>query len=82
MRKILQRYTSFFNLFENVEEYVRFSLLDDLVEERQVQFFLLFDDFQGSALPDSQEDNERYLDAQLVFLHARNSRIQRWATAA
>lgn len=78
--KVLQRYASFFDLFVNFEEYIRFFLLDDLVEERRVQFFLLFDDFQGSALPDSQEDYERYLDAQLAFLHARNSRIQRWTT--
>ena len=73
----LTRYGDFFGLFDDFEGYVRFFLLDDLVDENyaQVRFFLPFDDFTTSALPDTVETYSAYRDASVAFIQARNRRI-------
>jgi hypothetical protein len=74
---VLARYADFFALFGSFEGYVRFFLLDDLVDddERQVRFFLPFDDFTTPALPQTVEAYRVYGDASVAFIRARNRRI-------
>lgn len=75
--EVLARYGDFFGLFDDFEGYVRFFLLDDLVDENyaQVRLFLPFDDFTTSALPDTVETYSAYRDASVAFIQARNRRI-------
>lgn len=48
---ILAAQADFFALFEDFAGYVDFWLLQDLVEDGRVRFWLPFDDFQGRAVP-------------------------------
>ncbi len=74
--KTLQRYKSFFELFQDFEGYTRFFLLDDLVDEnRNIRFYLPFD---GFTAPPIFRDTSDYLDYKhnvLKFIHSRNRRI-------
>ena len=74
---VLARYADFFSLFGSFEGYVRFFLLDDLVDDdyRQVRYFLPFDDFTTSALPERPEAYRAYRVASEAFIEARNGRI-------
>lgn len=74
---VLARYADFFSLFGSFEGYVRFFLLDDLVDDdyRQVRYFLPFDDFTTSALPERPEAYRAYRVASVAFIEARNGRI-------
>ena len=74
---VLARYADFFAIFGSFEGYVRFFLLDDLVDDHsgQVRFFLPFDDFTTSALPGTPEAYHAYRDASVAFIEARNGRI-------
>lgn len=78
----LQRYAAFFDLFEDFDGYVRFFLLEDLVDEHgRIVEWLPFDDFRGSGLPRDVDEYLRFRDATLRFVEARNARIDRWAKA-
>lgn len=75
---VLARYADFFALFGDFEGYVRFFLLDDLVDDdyRHVRFFLPFDDFATSQpRPETVEAYRAYRDASVAFVEARNRRI-------
>ncbi|WP_375406162.1 DUF6994 family protein [uncultured Amnibacterium sp.] len=71
----LQRYADFFTLFGDFSGYVRFFLLDDLVHEGAVRFYLPFAGYDGSPLPQTFEAYQVFRAAQLAFVAARNSRI-------
>lgn len=73
----LARYADFFALFGGFEGYVRFFLLDDLVDDgyARVRFFLLFDDFSTPALPPTVAAYRGYRDLSVEFIQARNRRI-------
>jgi len=76
---VLERYSSFFSLFGTFESYVAFFLFEDLVDDGgRVRFFYPFTDFTRPALPASLDDYIKYRRAQVVFLTARNRRIERW----
>ena len=76
----LDRYGDFFALFEDFRGYIEFFLLQDLVDEKgQVTFYLPFDDFERSALPQTVQEYGDYASGVLRFLHGRNSRIEDWA---
>ena len=72
----LQRYASFFDLFQDFDGYVRFFLLDDLVDGNgSVRFYLPFD---GFATPPIFRDTTDYLEYKhrvLKFIRSRNRRI-------
>jgi hypothetical protein len=77
-------YSEFFGLFENFEGYVRFFLLQDLVNDdcKEVKFFLPHDSsFEGSPRPDSVESYMQYKKNTIDFVKARNKRIQSWVEA-
>jgi hypothetical protein len=75
----LAAYTGFFALFENFDNYVAFWLLQDLVEDGQVRFWLPFDDFKTRAVPREMESYLSYRQRMEDFITARNRRIQEYA---
>ena len=80
LEETFRRYASFFRLFESFGCYIRFFLLDDLVDQRgEVKFYLPFDDFQS---PPELADKEAYLiysDKVVEFIDSRNRRIEDYA---
>ena len=78
MSEVLERYASFFDLFESFQGYTSFFLFEDLVSANtdQVKFFLPFDDFATSPLPQDPEAYMRYRDGLIEFVSARNDRIR------
>lgn len=78
---VLARYANFFALFDDFEGYVRFFLLDDLVDDdcKSVRFFLPFDDFTTPAVPYTVDAYRAFKEASMEFVRARNLRIDRLA---
>ncbi|MBP7055272.1 MAG: hypothetical protein KBB52_00265 [Candidatus Omnitrophica bacterium] len=78
--EVLARYDDFFNLFKDFRGYVKFFLLQDIVNDEctEVQFFAPFDDFKTSPLPQSKEAYERYMKKAIEFIEARNKRIREY----
>jgi hypothetical protein len=75
----LDRYADFFALFETFEGYVEFFLLDDLVQNGQVKFYLPFDGEFGQPLPNTVDEYSEYMANTMGFVAARNLRISKWA---
>jgi hypothetical protein len=74
----LNRYDNFFKLFSDFKGYVKFFLLDDLVDENyeQVRFWLPFEGFGlTSPLPKDADEYRIYMENVSNFIKARNSRI-------
>lgn len=77
LEEALERYASFFRLFETFEGYVDFFLLNDLVnEDGTVKFYLPFDDFR--SLPEFKSINDylAYKTRVESFIDSRNRRIE------
>lgn len=74
----LDRYVGFFALFETFEGYVHFFLLDDLVENGQVKFYLPIDSEFGQPLPNTVDEYNEYMANTMEFVAARNRRIAAW----
>ena len=74
----LQRYSAFFNLFEDFVGYIDFFLLQDLVSDdySSIKFYLPFDNFERSALPQNVTEYLSYKELVLDFVSARNKRIK------
>lgn len=76
----LKRYGDFFHLFGNFEGYIKFFLLDDLVDQDGlIRFYLPFDDFQT---PPGFIDVDSYLTYKSrveLFITSRNQRIAIYA---
>lgn len=73
---VLSRYEDFFGLFATFDGYVRFFLLDDLVDDGSVKFYLPFLGFDRSPLPSTFDEYRRFREAQLTFVAARNERMR------
>ena len=76
----LLRYKNFFNLFDNFIGYIRFFLLEDLVDENNnIKFYLPFDNFKTH--PEFTDINEYLLYKKRVinFIKSRNKRIENYA---
>jgi hypothetical protein len=82
LSEVIERYRDFFALFGDFDGYVRFFLLDDLVDadSGEVKFFLPFVDFAAQALPVDLTTYLEYRRLTIDFIHARNQRIAQWAT--
>ena len=80
---VLHRYQDFFELFGDFRHYVEFFLLEDLVDETcvEVRWYLPFDDFDSSPLPQTPDEYETYRQASLTFVRGRNRRILEWASS-
>lgn len=79
----LARYHDFFALFSNFDGYVEFFLLQDLVTDEcsTVRFFLPFDDFKTSSVPEDKADYKRYRNDSIAFIEARNIRVNQHLTS-
>lgn len=72
----LFRYESFFNLFKNFEGYIKFFLLEDLVNENQtIKFFLPFDNFKTEPRINNVGEYLAYKENVMNFITSRNNRI-------
>ena len=80
LAETLDRYADFFALFETFEGYVDFFLLDDLVQNGQVKFYLPFDGEFGPALPNTVDEYNLYMANIMEFVTARNRCIAAWAS--
>lgn len=78
----LTRYRDFFALFGDFDRYVRFFLLDDLVEDGSVRFYIPFEGFDRSPLPQTFVEYQQFRTAQLAFVSARNDRMVKALRAA
>lgn len=76
----LARYDDYFRLFGTFRGYVEFFLLQDMVTDdcSAVKFFLPFDDFRSSPVPDTMASYLAYKEAAIRFIEARNQRIRSW----
>jgi hypothetical protein len=73
----LLRYKNFFDLFGSFAEYIKFFLLDDLVDENlKIKFYLPFDNFKTK--PTFADINEYlvYKNGVINFIKSRNQRIE------
>ncbi len=75
----LARYPKFFDLFSDFAGYVRFFLLDDLIDDGVVRFFMRFDGFHSSAIPKDDATYAEYRRRSIRFVEARNRRIAQLA---
>ena len=73
----LERYATFFGLFENFRGYVEYFLLQDLVTEDSsaVRFFMPFANFTTSPVPASLDAYKAYCQSAAGFIDARSRRI-------
>lgn len=84
LSEVFAPYANFFGLFGDFSGYVDYFLLNDLVADgaTAVRFFKEFDDFAGDPLPaGSVAEYRQYMKRSMNFIHARNGRIARYATA-
>jgi hypothetical protein len=77
LREALNRYKDFFDLFVDFDGYVTFFCLQDLLKKKQgsIDFWLPFDDFERSPLPQSPEEYRRYKEKVCLIFAARRERI-------
>lgn len=77
LANVLLRYADFFALFGDFAGYVKFFLLEDLVEDdgQTIRFFRPFADFSTPAVPKDRDEYLEYLRLSNAFISARNRRI-------
>ena len=83
LSQVLQRYQSFFEIFENFQKYVDFFLLNDLVDStyKKIKFFTrISQPFAESPLPKDADTYLEYRANSMLFTESRNIRISEWAT--
>lgn len=80
LTETLHRWSDFFDLFNDFNGYIEFFLLQDLLdgERSTVDFFLPFSDFQWWPFPLDVEQYAEYRQRALVFVEARNCRMEDW----
>ena len=73
----LQRYSKYFNLFQDFKGYVDFFLLQDLIKEdySSIKFYLPFESFESHPLPKNVKEYQLYKKNMIDFIKARNTRI-------
>lgn len=73
----LARYEKFFRLFVDFDGYVKYFLLDDLVDKDQkIKFYLPFDDFKTKPTFSGVDDYLIYKRGVMAFISSRNRRIE------
>lgn len=78
LQEHIERYSSFFKLFGDFENYCSFFLLEDLLDEDgcAVHFWLPFEDFGiRSPVPVNLDEYMEYKSRVTEFTHARNRRM-------
>lgn len=77
----LDRYSDFFGIFETFQGYVDFFLLEDLVLDGLIEFFIPFQGEFSSPRPSSLAEYQQYMENSMNFVSARNKRINAWILA-
>lgn len=74
---VLNRYKEFFALFQTFDGYVKFFLLQDLIEKDggTIKYFHDFKNFSTPAVPQDKDKYLEYLRRKNDFITARNQRI-------
>jgi hypothetical protein len=77
LSETFDRYTSFFNLFQDFKGYIDFFLLQDLVDEDYliVDFWHPFVNFDELPLPKDLLEYSMYKERVIKFVNARNQRV-------
>lgn len=76
----LLRYKAYFDLFRDFDRFVRFFLLDDLIDgDRKIKFYLPFDNFKTRPKFSDVSDYLMYQTKVRTFIVARNKRIENFA---
>jgi len=76
----LLRYKNFFSLFESFTGYIKFFLLDDLVDEMQkIKFYLPFDNFKTKPTFANIDEYLIYKKGVMDFIKSRNKRIENYS---
>jgi len=72
------RYEEFFDLFDDFIGYVKFFLLDDLVddESQKIKFYLPFDDFKTEPTFVDVDEYLEYKRCVVDFIRSRNTRME------
>jgi hypothetical protein len=80
---VLDRYDSYFKLFQSFDGYVEHFMLQDLVKpDGSVRFFLEAEDFLRPGMPQDIVEWRAFRDRSMSFIKARNKRIERLALRA
>lgn len=75
----LSRYKKFFDLFDDFAGYIRFFLLDDLVDKNyNIKFYLPFDGFRTRPTFEDVSQYLLYKNKVMNFISARNKRIENY----
>mgnify|MGYP001059939207 CR=1 FL=1 len=83
LAKRLDAYTDYFALFDDFAGYVRFFLLDDLVDPNCTSVLIptAFDGFKRNAAPATLDEFVTLREATLDFIERRQRRMVAWAKA-
>ena len=81
LSETMERYESYFKLFDNFQGYVDFFLLQDLVSSdySSIKYLIPFQDFDNPPLPCNVEEYVTYKDNMIEFITNRNIRILNFA---
>ena len=81
LSETMERYESYFKLFDNFQGYVDFFLLQDLVSSdySSIKYLIPFQDFDNPPLPCNVEEYVTYKDNMIKFITNRNIRILNFA---
>ena len=72
----LSRYSSFFELFGDFQSYVDFFLLNDLVKDGKIRFFIPFNgDFSSNPNPTTSQEYLEYARRSISFVSSRQLRM-------
>jgi hypothetical protein len=76
----LKLYREFFDLFGDFKGYMEFFHFQDLVNDdgSSIHFWLPFDDFRRSPLPQNSQEYRQYKDSVCEFIDKRKKRISDW----
>ncbi len=75
--EVFKTYVFFFEKFKTFEDYCKFFLLDDLVDEnyKKINFFIPFENFQVDGLPKSVDEYFEYKKNCINFIKRRNDKM-------
>lgn len=75
---VFSRYKNFFDLFSDFSGYVEFFLLQDLLENGNIKFYLPFDNFKTPPSFLNVDEYLIYKKKVIDFVKARNKRIENY----
>jgi hypothetical protein len=80
LRDTIHRYKNYFELFKDFKGYCKYFLLQDLISDDylKINFFLPFNGFESSPLPDSIDEYYEYKKNNIKFVTNRNNRIKEY----